>query len=157
MASVQEWVPDPQELVTVKDLEWMLGTWTATGPEAEVKITFTWDEDRAFLRGRYVLTKGDRVLNAGTQVIGKNPGGGLRSWVFDKNGGFGESVWFRDENSWVMEAVGTLPDGSETTAVNIMIPLGKDEFTWQETGRTVAGVEIPDKPPVKVTRVKAEK
>ena len=25
MASVREWVPDPQELVTVKDVEWLLG------------------------------------------------------------------------------------------------------------------------------------
>lgn len=156
MASVREWVPDPQELVTVNDLEWMLGTWTAKGPEAELRITFSWDEDKAFLRGRYVLTKGDKVIHSGTQVIGKNPTGGLRSWVFDRSGTFGESVWFRDEDRWVMEAVGTLPDGSETTATNIMIPLGKDEFTWQSVGRTAAGAELPDQPPVRVTRVKGE-
>lgn len=156
MASVREWLPDPQEQVSLKDVEWLLGSWTARGPGGELRITFAWDEDRAFLRGRYVLSKGDRVVNAGTQVIGKNPGGGLRSWVFDKSGTFGESVWSREENRWAIEASETLPDGSETTAVNLLIPLGKDAFTWQSVKRTVAGSALPDPPPVKVTRVKRE-
>ena len=52
---------------------------------------------------------------------------------------------------------GTLPDTSEVTAVNILIPLGKDAFTWQSTERTAAGSELPDLPPLKVTRVKADK
>jgi uncharacterized protein (TIGR02246 family) len=155
MASVREWVPDPQELVSVKDVEWLVGTWTASGPEAGLRITYAWDEDRAFLRGRYVLTKGDTVVNAGTQIIGKNPGGGLRSWHFDKSGTFGESVWAREENRWVIEAAGTLPDGSEVTAINLLIPLGKDAFTWQTVERTAAGSELPSAPPVKVTRTKA--
>jgi uncharacterized protein (TIGR02246 family) len=157
MASVREWIPDPQELVSVKDVEWLLGTWAAKGPEGEVRITYQWDEDKAYLRGRYVLTSKGKVLNAGTQVIGKNPGGGLRSWVFDKSGTFGESVWWRDGNRWVIEAAGTLPDGSERTAVNILIPLGKDAFTWQSVERTAAGSELPDTPPLKVTRVKGDK
>jgi uncharacterized protein (TIGR02246 family) len=157
LASVSEWVPDAQQLVSLKDVEWLLGTWTAKGPEAELRITYTWDEDKAFLRGRFVLTKGDRVINAGTQVIGKNPAGGLRSWVFDKNGTFGDSVWTREENRWVIEAAGTLPDGSETKAVNILIPLDKDTFTWQSLERTAAGSALPAMPPVRVTRVKADR
>jgi uncharacterized protein (TIGR02246 family) len=157
MAAVREWVPDPQELVSVKDVEWLLGEWAAKGPEAEVRITYTWDEDKAFLRGRYTLTRGGKVINAGTQVIGKNPAGGLRSWVFDSSGSFGESVWSRDEDHWVIEAAATLPDNSEMTAVSILIPLGKDAFTWQSVERTAAGSALPDTPPVKVTRVKADR
>jgi uncharacterized protein (TIGR02246 family) len=157
MASVREWVPDPQALVSLKDVAWLLGAWTAKGPEGEIHITYKWDEDKAFLRGRYVLSKGDKVLNAGTQIIGKNPGGGLRSWVFDKSGSFGESVWWRDEKRWVIEAVGTLPDGSESTAVNVLIPLNQDAFTWQAIERTVAGSPTLGTPPVKVTRMKADK
>jgi uncharacterized protein (TIGR02246 family) len=154
MASVREWVPDPQELVTLKDLEWLLGEWTAKSDEAEVRITYAWDEDKAFLRGRYVLKRGGKAASSGTQIIGKNPGGGLRSWVFDSSGTFGESLWSREENRWVIEAAGTLPDGSEVTAVNLLMPLGKDAFTWQSVERTVAGSTLPDTPPLKVTRVK---
>ena len=41
--------------------------------------------------------------------------------------------------------------------LNILIPLGKDAFTWQSLDRTAAGSALPDQPPVKVTRVKAAK
>jgi uncharacterized protein (TIGR02246 family) len=157
MASVREWVPDPQELVSLKDVEWLLGDWVAGAGDIEVCISYAWDEDRAFLRGRYVRKHKGKALSSGTQVIGKNPGGGLRSWIFDSSGTFGESVWTRDEGRWVIEAAGTLPDESDVTAVNILIPLGKNAFTWQSTDRTAAGLELPDGPPVKVTRVKAGK
>jgi uncharacterized protein (TIGR02246 family) len=154
MASIREWVPDPDELVSLKDVEWLLGSWEAKSDVAELRITYAWDEDKAFLRGRYTLKRDGKTESSGTQVIGKNPAGGLRSWIFDSSGTFGESVWSRDENHWVIDASGTLPDGSEVTATNLLIPLGKDSFTWQSVERTAAGSPLPDVPPVKVTRVK---
>lgn len=157
MASARDWVPDPAELVTLKDVEWLLGVWVAKSDEAEARITYAWDEDKAFLRARYTLKRGDKVVSSGMQVVGKDPTGGLRSWQFDSNGGFGEWTWSRDENRWVIEATGTLPDGSEVTAVNLLVPLGKDAFTWQAVERTAGGVPLPNLPPLKVTRVKTDK
>jgi uncharacterized protein (TIGR02246 family) len=157
MASVREWVPDPQELVAVKDLEWLLGEWVAKSDQGELRITYAWDEAKAFLRGRYALKREGKDASSGTQIIGKNPAGGLRSWIFDSSGTFGESVWSRDEDRWVIEATGTLPNGSEMTAVNVLIPLDKDTFTWQSVERTAAGTPLPATPPLKVTRVKADK
>jgi uncharacterized protein (TIGR02246 family) len=154
MATVREWVPDPATSVTVKDLDWLVGDWQAKGEDIEVRASYSWDEDKVFLHNRFTLKKGDKVIASGTQVIGTDPNGGLRSWLFDRSGSFGESHWSREENRWVIEASATLPDGSETTAVNIMIPLGKDAFTWQTAERTVAGSAVPGTPPVKVTRVK---
>jgi uncharacterized protein (TIGR02246 family) len=154
MASVREWVPDPAELVSVKDLEWLVGDWVAKGDGGEAHTRYAWDEDRAFLRCRYTLQKDGKVLAAGTQIIGKDPAGGLRSWLFDRSGSIGESTWTREKGHWVIEAKATLPDGSEMTATNILIPLGKDAFTWQSVERKAAGSELPDTPPVKVTRVK---
>jgi hypothetical protein len=156
MASVREVVPDPTDL-TMKDVEWLLGDWVAKSDDAEARLSYAWDEDKVFVRGRYSLKQGGKVVSSGTQVIGKDPNGGLRSWQFDANGSFGEWFWVRDEGRVIIEAVGTLPDGSETTAVNIVIPLGKDAFTWQSLERTAAGSPLPDTPPVKVTRVQAEK
>jgi uncharacterized protein (TIGR02246 family) len=154
MATVREWVPDPQTLVSVKDVEWLLGEWVGKGAETELRIKFSWDDDKVFLHGRYSLKRGDRVVSTGTQIIGKNPQGGLRSWNFDSNGSFSESVWEREGNRWVIQATGTLPDGSETTAVNVMIPLSKDAYTWQSIQRTAAGTQLPATAPAKVTRVK---
>jgi hypothetical protein len=157
MASVREWVPDPAELVSLKDLDWLIGDWVAKEGDTELRTSYAWDEDHAFLRCRYTLKEGGNVVSSGTQVIGKDPAGGLRSWLFDRSGSFGESSWSRDENRWVLDATGTLPDGSTTTAVNILIPLSKDAFTWQSVERTAAGSPLPDAPPLKVTRVKAQK
>lgn len=157
VASVREWVPDPAELVSPRDLEWLIGDWVAKADGGELRIRYAWDEDKVYLRGRYTLKRGDTVLSSGTQVIGKNPSGGLRSWLFDSSGSFGESLWANDGGRWVIDAAATLPDGSDVTAVNLFIPLGKDAFTWQSIERTAAGSELPGTPPLRVTRVKAEK
>jgi uncharacterized protein (TIGR02246 family) len=157
MASVREWAPSLAELTSLKDVEWLLGEWMAKSDKAEVRIKYDWDEDKAFIKGRFALKQGDKVISSGTQIIGKDPTGGLRSWVFDSNSTYGESAWARDEGRWIIEASGVLPDGSEVTAVNILIPLGKDAFTWQSTERTAAGSAMPDTIPVKVTRVKGDK
>jgi uncharacterized protein (TIGR02246 family) len=157
MASVREWVPDPASLVSVKDLDWLIGEWAAREGEMEVRTVYEWDADKAILRCRYTLKKDGKVTSSGTQFIAKNPAGGLRSWLVDSSGAVGDSLWSREEDRWVIEASGTLPDGSEVTAVNILIPLGKETFTWQSTERTAAGSPLPNTPPVKVTRVKADK
>src|SRR5262249_42263807 len=108
-----------------------------------------------FLHGRYTLKRGDRVASTGTQVIGKNPQGGLRSWNFDSNGSFSESVWEREANRWVIRTEGTLPDGSETTSVNVLIPLTGAAYTGESLERRAAGTQLPATAPAKMTRVQA--
>jgi uncharacterized protein (TIGR02246 family) len=156
MASVREWVPDPAHEVTVKDVEWLVGKWVAKTKDAELNITYAWDHNQAFIRARYTLVRG-KVTSSGTQIIGTNPGGGLRSWVFDSSGTFGESIWTREGDRWVIHADGVLPDGSEETATNLLIPIGKDAFTWQSVERSTAGTALPATAPLKVTRVPADK
>ena len=157
MASVHEWTPDPAELVSLRDLEWLVGEWVGKSGGTEVRTRYAWDEDKAFLHCRYTLKKDGKVVASGLQVIGKDPAGGLRSWQFDRSGRFGESSWSRDGDRWVIEANGTLPDGSEMHAVNVLIPHGKDAFTWQPGEYTASGVPLSDMPPLKVTRVKADR
>jgi hypothetical protein len=103
------------------------------------------------------VSKEGKVVRSGTQIIGKDPNAALRSWQFENDGGFGEWAWSRDGNRWVIEGVGTQPDGDEETATHLLVPIDKDTFTWQVTERTSNGVAEPGNPPVKVTRVKAAK
>jgi uncharacterized protein (TIGR02246 family) len=154
MATVKEWVPDPAELITLKDVAWLAGEWSARSSDAELIVSYAWEDDKAFLRGRYTLKRDGKVASTGTHLIAKNPSGGLRSWVFDSSGSFGDSVWTQDDNQWVIEATGTLPDGSEVTAVNILIPVSPDAFTWQAVERSSGGASLPGTPPIRVTRVK---
>ena len=45
-------------------------------------------------------------------------------------------------------------DGSELKATNLLTQVDKDSFTWQSNERTLDGEDLPNIPPVKVTRVK---
>ena len=54
----------------------------------------------------------------------------------------------------MITAAGVQADGGELTATNILTPVDKNAFTWQSIERTLDGKELPNIPPVKVTRVK---
>jgi uncharacterized protein (TIGR02246 family) len=158
-ASVREWEEEPAEpVVSLQDLAWLAGDWSANaGKDGEARLTYTLDDNKAFLRSRYSVVQDGKVIRSGTQVIGKDPNAGLHSWQFESDGGFGESTWSRAGNHWVIEGTATLPDGSEETASHMLVPVDKDNFVWHMTGRTAGGVEEPGRPPVKVQRVRAGK
>src|SRR5207248_7479500 len=69
MASVREWLPDPAELVTLKDVEWLLGEWAAMGLGGEVRVTYSLDEYKAILRGRYTLSFVHWGIGAGSLAV----------------------------------------------------------------------------------------
>lgn len=153
-AAVHEWVPDPGAAGAARFLDWLVGEWTAAGDRGTFTITYAWDRGKSFLYGRYSIVKDGKPVASGTHVLGSNPVGGLRSWSFDSGGSSNTAVWERDGDHWVERAMGTLPDGLEMTAVNVLIPLGPDAFSWQNTERTTDGVPLPASRPVRTTRVK---
>jgi uncharacterized protein (TIGR02246 family) len=157
LASVHEWIPDAADMVSLKNLEWLIGDWEAKTGNVDVQSRYAWDDDKVYLRCNYTLKKDGKAIASGMQIFGKDPSGGIRSWIFDKSGSHGESNWLPDDDRWQIESVGTLPDGSQVTAKNILIPLGRDAFTWQALERTADGVALPGTPPVRVTRVKGAK
>jgi len=151
MALLREW---PDEGVSLRDLDWLIGTWEAKTDEAEIRTTYEWDAKKNSIRCHIKINGKGRTVTA-TQVLLKDPRTGqLRSWMFDDDGGFGEGAWTRDGKRWVIAATGTQADGGELTATNILTPKDKDTFTWHSTERTLDGAELPNIPPVKVTRVK---
>lgn len=154
MALVREWVPDESERNALESIAWLVGEWSAQGKAGKLVTRYAWDESKTFLRCRYTLKQGDKTSSTGMQIIARDPAGGLRSWLFDSSGTYGESAWSRDGNRWLIEARGTLPDGTVMTAVNILVPLGKDSFTWQSVERKAGETPLPDQPPVKVTRIR---
>ncbi len=151
IALLREW---PDEAVTLRDLDWLIGTWVAKTDDSEVRTTYEWDENKTFLLARITIKDKENNVTV-TQRIGKDPRtGGLRSWLFGSDGGFGESSWSRDGKRWVLDSTGVTADGGEMTATNIFTQIDKDSFTWQSINRTQDGEELPNIPPIKVTRVK---
>jgi uncharacterized protein (TIGR02246 family) len=156
-ASVREWEPEEAEHVTLDDVAWLEGDWAGKRKDEEVKLSYVRDQNKAFLRGRYSITREGKVAKSGTQIIARDPNGGLRSWQFEDHGGFGEWEWTRDGKHWVVEGEGTEPDGDEQTASHLLVPIDHDTFTWHVTESTIDGVAEPGGPPLKMTRVKASK
>jgi uncharacterized protein (TIGR02246 family) len=151
IAVLREW---PDEGTALRDLDWLIGTWTSKTPKGEVSTTYAWDESKNFIHVSFSIKEKDQTIS-GTQIIGKDPRTGqLHSWIFESDGGFGEASWAEDGKRWVLTATGVEPDGSEMTATNILQPLDKNSFTWQSTDRKSGDDELPDIAPVKVTRVK---
>jgi uncharacterized protein (TIGR02246 family) len=151
MAVLREW---PDEGISLRDLDWLIGTWEAKTDEAQVHTVYDWDAKKNSIRCKITIKGKNRTLSA-TQILLKDPRTGLlRSWIFDDDGGFGDGEWTRDGKRWLITATGVQADGGELTATNILTPVDKDTFTWHSTERTLDGEEIPNLPPVKVTRVK---
>jgi len=152
MAVVREWSSQESGLV---QLDWLIGSWSSQSKDGEmVTSTYSWDENKKFIRCKFTI-KGKRMSLTGTQIIGQDPRTGqIRSWIFEAEGGFGEATWAFDGKRWLQDAAGIQGNGTEITATNIMMPLGKNTFSWQSVDRTIDGEEVPNVPPVKVTRVK---
>jgi uncharacterized protein (TIGR02246 family) len=151
IALLREW---PDEGITLRDMKWLIGTWTARTEGGEIHTTYEWDETKKFIRCRFTVKNKDNTVS-GTQFIGRDPRtGNLRSWLFESEGGFGEAEWSWDGKRWIQDATGVQADGDELTATNILTPIDKDSFTWQSIDRTEDGEDMPNIPPVKVTRVK---
>ena len=157
MAVVQEWDRDDALDVGLKELDWLIGTWHVATKDREVTTVYEWDENKAFIHGKYSVKEGAKVVESGTQMIGKdNAAGAIHSWVFQSDGGFGDGLWTREGKKWTVNVYGVTPDGRELAATAIYIRLDPDTYTWQSVDQTVDGVPIPDTKPIKINKRKAK-
>jgi uncharacterized protein (TIGR02246 family) len=154
LAQLSETDP-PEQGTSIDDLAWLIGEWKSTGAGgAEISTTYAWDANKKFIHVRFSV-KEKSIALSGSQVIGVDPStGGIHSWTFEAGGGVGEADWRHDGNHWVLDAAGTLPDGRTLTETNVLRRINDDTFTWQSVDRMLGDTEIPDLPPVKVTRIK---
>jgi uncharacterized protein (TIGR02246 family) len=153
VAVVRESDRDVAHDTGLKDLDWLVGTWVAANKDREVTMTYEWDDAKAFLRGKFAVKEGTKVVESGQQIIGKdNANGVIRSWLFQSDGGFGGGTWTRDGKQWTVESAGVLPDGRQLTATNVYTRVDPNTVTWRAINRTLDNQALPDTEPIKVTR-----
>jgi uncharacterized protein (TIGR02246 family) len=154
-AIVREWDHDLGLDVRLADLAWLIGDWQSVTKERTVTVSYAWDANQAFIRGKFTVQEGGKVVESGTEVIGKDHArGGLRSWIFQADGGFAEGVWSRDGKKWSIDLHGTRADGRELTATILQIPGNPDTVVWQAVQQAIDGQPIADTPALKVSKVK---
>jgi len=150
----REW---PSNGLTLRDLEWLIGTWEAKRDGMTVNSKYEWTANKSFIRSQFTITQDGKSFT-GMQMIGKDPSTGmLHSWTFEDEGGIGGTDIERDGKKWVHTARAVTTDGRVVTTKNIMTPVDHDSFLWHVTDRMIDDVELPDLAPIKVTRVKVKK
>ncbi|MFM7208069.1 MAG: YybH family protein [Planctomycetaceae bacterium] len=141
---------------SLADLAWMVGDWTvvdeasagkpATGKPA-IEWSVRWNPTKTFLLRDMKITPPGAAAEAAihvTQRIGWDPlSKSIHSWVFSSDGGHGEAAWSRDDGSWVARTTAVLPDGSQTSSLNIYSYDGKDRCVWRSVPTHVGGEHMP--------------
>ena len=145
----------PAGAETLADLAWMVGDWTVaddgTAVQAAgkptIELSVRWNPTKTFLLRDMKITPPGAAADAAihvTQRIGWDPlSKGIRSWVFSSDGGHGEAEWSRDEGSWVARTTAVLPDGTQTSSINIYSYDGKDRCAWRSLPTHVGGEHMP--------------
>jgi uncharacterized protein (TIGR02246 family) len=158
VAVVREWDRDTSMDVSLTELQWLIGTWQASTKDREATVTYEWDENKVFIRGKYKVKAGAKVVESGMQMIGRdNAEAAIRSWAFQSDGGFGGGVWTREGKKWSVDVYGVTAEGKELTATYIYVHLDANTFTWQAVGQTLGGDPIADTQPIKATKQRSAK
>ena len=158
LASVRESAPATPDTpyLKLKELEFLVGDWRDDGGEAEVRTSFRWAAEGAFLVRTYSATRDD-VATTGTQVIGWDPRQNrIRSWNFVSDGSFGEGLWSKSGDEWLGRQSQTLADGGVAAATQIIRQVDANTLEVQTIGREIDGEPQPSTPPVRVVRVADE-
>jgi uncharacterized protein (TIGR02246 family) len=140
----------------LKPLEWMIGSWVDEGEGSTITTDCEWTKNRNYMTRSFAMIVGNQVDTSGMQVIGWDPvNKQFRSWVFDSDGAFSEGTWTQKGNKWLIQQKGTLVDGGQTTALNIIKRVDDNTLTWQSINRTIDGELQPNIDEVVVVRVRA--
>jgi uncharacterized protein (TIGR02246 family) len=134
-------------------LEWLVGTWQDKSGDQIVQAKINWAGDKNFLV-RTIDLQGNQTTTDGWEIIGWDPvRQQIRSWIFDSNGGFGESTWVNNGEDWLIRTSNVLPDGSRSTAENVLTKVDDNKFTWESQNRTLNGEPQPSLDKIEVQRV----
>jgi len=138
----------------LKQLEWMVGSWTYEGEnEVRVETTVEWTDQQHFLQRTFRVFQGQVEGPTSTELITFDPlTNELISYVTNSDGSYGQATWEHDGNRWVVRQVGTLAGGESFSATEIFRFVNDNAFVWQSTDRLVDGQREPDTREVLVAR-----
>jgi uncharacterized protein (TIGR02246 family) len=148
----QTTAPSPSASSQLESLNWLIGNWENKDADQTVETKVEWAGDKNFLIRTFKL-KGEEGETDGWEIVGWDPHRQqIRSWIFDSNGGFGESSWSNDSGHWLIRASNVLPDGSRSTAENVLTRVDDNQFTYGSQNRTLDGESQPSVPKIVVHR-----
>lgn len=159
LASVRETLVDTSSPSDdLKDLEWLIGDWTAEENGTRTESKCRWIVNKKFVERSYTTTQIDGTVTTGLQIIGWNAQANhVQSWNFSADGGHAIGVWSATDGGWLAKVSGTTGDSVSTTAVNVLKRLDNNAYVWQSMDRTIGDVRLPDTDEVVIRRKPAAK
>lgn len=155
---------EPIAAAALAELDWMVGDWlvvddpdrAADPGKPRIEVATRWNASRTYLIRTMTITHSpDLPPLEITQHIGWEPQSkSIHSWAFGSDGSHGEADWTRDGRSWVAQSRAILPDGSQSTSLNIYTYDGKDRCVWRSLPTHVGSEQVP---PVNMTMIRTPK
>ena len=164
-------IGSPRDAPQLADLDWMVGDWTVVedhpdrepvagglplvpGDSPPIEVSVRWNATRTFLLRDMTIadaaapssgdTGDDLPAMHITQRIGWDPlSRQIVSWAFGSDGSHGEATWTRDDDTWIARTMAVLPDGTQTSSLNIYTYDGADRCTWRSVPTHVGGEHAP--------------
>lgn len=129
----------------LKELEWLVGDWTAEAKDYSVTLHVKWAKNKNFLFvEQSVATQGKETVSV-TKIIGWDSGReSLRTWFFDSDGGFGGALVAREGNTWIEAGESLTRNGGEGTAKHTSKFVDDNTFEWSSTERRLDSAPLPD-------------
>ena len=158
MVSVRESeVPAVQFDRDLKELDWLVGKWSAGKDTTKATLDCDWMTDKRFLRVKVTMSGKSGELPGGTQIIGRDPATGqLLSWFFNADGGYGSGRWQKNGSRWMIRTTGIAADGAPTMATNLIYRADKNVVSWQSFNRRRGNTALPDIKEVVLERVQSK-
>jgi len=155
----------PASYEHLKDLDWIVGSWSTQAPsgaesdttsKVDIHSAYQWTANKSFLT-RTFTTHIQQLELHGTEIIGWDPRAkAIRSWSFESTGGFTESSWKRDQpdgKQWTIEMKGVLANGDTISSTTTLTKVDDNAITIQSHKRMRGGNPQPDISPLTLRRV----
>jgi len=153
----------PVSAAALDELDWLVGTWKASGPagpdgtKAEVEIVYEKPIGEFCIVGRVRYQVAGRPAVTALEVIHAERGTrDIRTWVFDSTGARAEGVIEFDGTTLHQSMKGTpaagVP-GEVARWVQVIAPTGEGSCTVHAIERFIDGVAVPDGAPLHFKKV----
>jgi uncharacterized protein (TIGR02246 family) len=145
-----EMLPDYGQL---EDLDWLVGTWNTANQDTQIEVKTRWIENHHFLTRSHSVTESGKTTSTGLQIIGLDPSTGqITCWSFTSDGGHAIGVWAPHARGWIIQTLGTMNDGTTTSAINMLSREDKNTLVWKSAERFVGDTPLPDTQEVTLKR-----
>ena len=139
------------------ELEWLIGDWAAEEHGVKLEMKCRWLGNKSFIKRASTITKPDGTTTSTLQIIGYLPETQqIQSWSFGDSGHSVEQ-WSAENGGWAIASESWLHDGNRGSAVNYLMPLDNNAFTWQSAARVAAGMRLPNSDEILIKRSQSSK